>query len=227
VTVRRARTAALGAGLGAALAAVSPPVDALADGSLTGHMAQHLLLTMVAPPLIVVGSPVALLLRRLPRPAARRLVRAADTRPVHVLAQPAVGWAALVGVQLAIHLTGVFELALRDAPVHAAEHLALLGAALLFWRPLLGADPLPRLAPAAALAYLLAAMPANDVVGIWLMSSSGVEYPAYAGAGLADQHRAGVVMLAGSFVLAAAALRAAWAWVELDHRRTLLREGVR
>ncbi len=64
--------------------------------------------------------------------------------------------------------------------MHAAVHAALLGAALLFWRPVLGADPIRRLAPLAQVGYLLAAMPAGDVVGVWLVASAGVHYPAYA-----------------------------------------------
>jgi cytochrome c oxidase assembly factor CtaG len=223
---RRTRTALLAAGLLLAAAAVSPPVDAACDASLPAHMLQHMLLTMVAAPLVVIGSPISLALRALPRPAARRLAGLHRSRLLGAAAAPALAWALLPSAQIAIHVTPLFELAERSAPVHAAEHAALFGAALLFWRPLVGVDPPRRPHPAAQIAYLLAAMPANDVVGIWLMSSGHVQYTSYAAGGLAAQRQAGVVMLAGSFPLGAAALATAWSWVQREHLRTVLRERV-
>lgn len=222
---RRARSLALAAGLAAAAVTVAPPVDAVADRSLSAHMAQHMVLTMVAAPLIMIGSPVSLLLRRLPRPAARRLVAYAERSSwLRVLTAPLLGWGLLSALQLAIYLTPLFELAEQHPLLHAGEHLALFAAALLFWRPIVGADPLRRPSPVIQVVYLLTAMPFSDVIGVWLIASPHVVYPAYAAGGLADQRRAGAVMLAGSFVLGAAALAAAWSWVKLDDRRAVLRE---
>ena len=223
---RRTRTALLAAGLLVAAAAVSPPVDALCDPSLPAHMFQHMLLTMVAAPLIVIGSPISLALRVAPRPAARRLAGLHRSRLLRLAAAPALAWTVLPCLQLAIYATPLFELADRRAPVHAAEHAALFGAALLFWRPLVGVDPPRRPHPAVQIGYLLAAMPAGDVIGIWLMSSGHIQYASYAAGGLGAQRQTGVVMLAGSFVLGAAALTTAWSWVQRDHLRTVLRERV-
>lgn len=222
---RRRRTALLLAGAAVCLAAVSPPFDGRADATLTAHMTQHMLLALVGPALIQLGSPVLLALRFLPRRAARRAVRIGHGRALRLLAAPVLGGALLPALVLAVHTPALVDLAVRDPRVHAAEHLALVAAGLLFWRPVLGADPMRRLHPVAAVAYLLAAMPAQDVVGIWLMSSRGIEYPAYAGAGLAGQHRAGVVMLTGSFLLGGVALWHAWRWVQLDERRAALPRG--
>jgi putative membrane protein len=221
VTERRWRSLSLAAGITVAVLAVSPPVDERADATLTAHMAQHMLLGLVAPALVVMGSPLMLVLRRVPRPIGRRLVRVGHARWTLLLTAPLLGLVLLPSVQLVIHTTGLFELAVEHEPVHAAEHAVLFCAGVLFWRPVLGADPIPRLHPLAQIAYLLVAMPANDVVGVWLMSSRGIEYPSYAGSGLADQHRAGAVMLSGSFLLAAAAVSSGWRWVQLDHRRTV------
>jgi cytochrome c oxidase assembly factor CtaG len=210
------------AGAAVCLAAVSPPLDDRADATLSAHMTQHMLLALVGPALIQLGSPVLLALRYLPRGWARRAVRAGHSRPMRLATSPLLGWALLPALMFAVHTPALFDLAVRHERVHAAEHLALITAGLLFWRPVLGADPMRRLHPVAAVAYLLAAMPAQDVIGIWLMSSRGVEYPAYAAAGLSDQHRAGVVMLTGSFLLGAVALWHAWRWVQLDERRAAL-----
>ena len=222
---RRARTGALAAGIAVACAAVAPPVDAVAGRTLAAHMLQHMLLTMAAAPLIVIGSPVALLLRHAPRRARSALARLGRRRTVHALGAPALGWTLLPVAQAAVYATPLLRVSERDEPVHAAVHGMLLAAGLLFWRPVLGADPMPRLAPLARVGYLLAAMPASDVIGVWLIASAGVHYPPDVTTGIADQRRAGVVMLCGSFVLGAAALAAAWGWVRRDELRTALREG--
>ncbi|MGN6379686.1 MAG: cytochrome c oxidase assembly protein [Gaiellales bacterium] len=221
---RRVRTMCLAAGVVLAVAAVAPPVDAVCDRSLPAHMAQHMLLTMVAAPLIVIGSPISLMLRLAPRAAARRMAGLHRSRLVRALAAPALAWTLLPAVQIAVYATPLFELADRSRPVHAAAHATLFGAALLFWRPLVGVDPPPRPHPALQIGYLLAAMPANDVIGIWLRSSGHVEYAAYAASGLAAQRQTGVIMLTGSFPLGAAGLATAWSWVQRDHLKTVLRE---
>ena len=221
---RRARTRCLACGLGLAAAAVCPPVDAMADRTLAAHMGQHMLLTMAAAPLVVIGSPLALALR-LARPgAARRMARLRTSRAVHLAASPLLAWSLLAGVQWLVYFTPLFELAERNQAVHAAEHLALFGAALMFWRPLVGVDPLHRLHPLAQVGYLLAAMPASDVIGIWLIFSTHAQYTGYAATGLADQQRAGEIMLAGSLPLGLTALTTAWRWAQRDHRRTLVAE---
>jgi cytochrome c oxidase assembly factor CtaG len=223
---RRARTAALAAGVTVAAVAVAPPIDAVADRTLAGHMLQHMLLTLAAAPLIVIGSPVALALRRSPRPARRALAGIGRNRAAHMVAAPALGWALLPAVQVVVYTTPLLRISARNDAVHAGVHAALLGAALLFWRPVLGADPIRRLTPLPRVAYLLAAMPASDVVGVWLVASAGVHYPATVTAGLGDQRRAGAIMLAGSFVLGVAALRCAWRWVRRDELRAAVLERV-
>ncbi len=221
---RRARTLSLAGGLVLAAAAVCPPADALADRSQAAHMAQHMTLTMLAAPLVVIGSPLALALRLLPASAARRMTRLRSSRTIARAASPVAAWALLPAVQAIVYLTPVYDLAERDDAVHAAVHLALFGAALLFWRPLVGVDPLHRLHPLAQVGYLLAAMPASDAVGIWLMFSTHVQYTGPSAQGVDDQRRAGAIMLAGSLPLGLAAFSTAWRWVERDHRRTLLTE---
>ena len=89
------------------------------ESSLSAHMAQHLLLGLVAPLLLAAGAPVRLALAASRR---RRWVRALHALPL----RPAVGWAAFTAVMLGTHLTGWYELALENPFVHALEHLAYL-----------------------------------------------------------------------------------------------------
>jgi cytochrome c oxidase assembly factor CtaG len=221
----RARGLVLLAGGLLAVVAISPPAHGLASHSLTAHMVQNLLVSLLAPALVVIGSPLLHVAARPPTPRTQLMLRIAGGRTAALVTAPLLGWALLPVAQLVLHTTPLLELGVRNEWLHLAELLVLFACGLLFWRPVLGADPLPRLHPLVAVAYLLAAMPANDVVGVWLMSSRGIEYASFAGAGLADQHRAGAVMLSGSFLLGAAALASAWRWVQLDHRRTTLGEA--
>lgn len=61
------RLASFAGGLLAVLVALASPVDAFGGLLLSAHMIQHLLLLMVAPPLLLLGQPVVPLLRGLPR----------------------------------------------------------------------------------------------------------------------------------------------------------------
>jgi putative membrane protein len=214
-----ARTAACLGGL-VALAGALIGADGAAHRTLTGHMAQHLALVFVAAPLLVLGSPIALGLRAAGA-RARRPLRAGT------LAHPLVGWAALPAVMAITHLTGIYELALRHDAVHVAEHVAYIAAAVLFWRPVLGADPVPhRPGFAGRVLYLMLAAGPLALAGVAMQESHRPWYPAYFGTGaLADQHDAGALMWAGGgLALAVITLAVAWSALLREHRRQVAYE---
>jgi cytochrome c oxidase assembly factor CtaG len=140
-----------------------------------------------------------------------------------------VAWAAFFGVLWGIHLTGWYEAALTNPAVHAGEHAVLLGTALLFWMPIVHADPVPsRLSHPARILYLFLAMPAMAFLGLAIAGADTVLYPAYAqaegvAAALADQQRAGAIMWVGTMFLIVPAL----AFVLLDWMRADEREASR
>jgi putative membrane protein len=214
-----ARSAAFLGGLVALLVALVG-LDAAADRTLVAHMAQHLVLVFIAAPLLVLGSPLALALRAAGLPA-RRLLRAP------ALAHPLVGWCALPAAMAVTHFSGLYELALRHPPVHVAEHALYLGAGALFWRPVLGADPVPhRPGVAGRVLYLMLAAGPLAVVGVAMESSTHPWYAAYAGPGaLADQRDAGALMwVGGGLALAAITMAVAWSGVVREHRRQVAYE---
>lgn len=208
-----ARTLSFMAGVVTLAVALLAPLES----SLSAHMAQHLLLGLVAPLLLAAGAPVRLALAASPR---RRWVRALHAVPL----RPAVGWVAFTAVMLGTHLTGWYELALRNPFVHALEHLAFLLAGLAFWIPLVAADPLPRApGPAARLVWLLAAMPPMGLVGAHLLSGS-VAYPSYPD--LADQRSAaGLMWGAGSLLMSAASVAIVFSALLREERRQRRREA--
>jgi cytochrome c oxidase assembly factor CtaG len=190
--------------LGAIAVALESPVDAGAATRFSVHMVQHLLLALVAAPLLVLARPVTLALQVATPQARRRLVLPLlRSRPVAVLTSPAVAWCGFALVMWATHFSPLYEAALTDPGLHALEHLAYLGSAVLFWSVVAGVDPGPaRLSPPARILYLFLAMPQMTFLGLAIYGARHVLYPAYGmgPAALADQRLAGALM-GGSGVL--------------------------
>jgi putative membrane protein len=226
----RRRTACFLAGLVVLAVALGSAVDARADALLSAHVFQHLLLTMVAPALLVAGAPLTLALRALHGAPRAELARVMRGRLASVVTRPAVAWSLFAVVMVGSHVPAVYELALRHAYVHVFEHALYLCAAVIFWTPLLAAEPLPhRLGSVGAFAYLVTAMVPMTLVGVWLLSSGRVAYTHYAGAGaLADQHAAGALMwVGGTMALVVALVAVAWTALAQEERRARSRERVR
>jgi cytochrome c oxidase assembly factor CtaG len=202
--VSRARTVLFMAGLAVVAVALQSPVDAGATTRFSVHMVQHLLLTLVAAPLLVLARPVTLALQAA-TPETRRqlLLPALRSRPVAVLASPPVAWCGFALVMWATHFSPLYEAALTDPGLHALEHLAYLGSAMLFWSVMAAVDPGPaRLSPPARILYLFLAMPQMTFLGLAIYGARHVLYPVYGSgpAALADQRLAGALM-GGSGVL--------------------------
>jgi putative membrane protein len=201
----RRRLAAGAGGLLVAGGALSPPAEAACTHSLTAHMLAHGALVCVAAPLLALALPPP------GRMGGRRL---------------AAAWAALAACQWIVYLGGVLPRSLAHDPLHGLVMAVLLGTALAFWRAVLAPDE----RPARRVAALLLAMPAGDAVAVWLMAADGPRYAHLAltegrAAALADQRRAAAVMLAGSLVLAAAALSLAWRAILAEDRDAERVEG--
>jgi putative copper resistance protein D len=215
-------------GLGVLVVALVSPVDAYADVSFSVHMAQHLLLTLLAPPLLALGAPVTLALRVAPPRAARGLSAALGSRPGIFLARPVVGWVLLVGVSYAVHLSSLFDAALRSSGVHAFEHALWLGVALIYWWPIVGRDPSPHpVRYPVRLLSLFLLMPAMSFLAVAIYTGGAPMYATYAslpapwGPGaLASQRDAAVMMwLVGNLGLVVAMLIVAGSWKRDDDAR--------
>ena len=87
------------------------------------HMVQHILLVLVAAPLIALAAPITLLLRvATPRRRRRWILPVLHSRVVRVLAFPVVAWLLFAGVMWASHFSPLFDAALEDPLVHDLEH---------------------------------------------------------------------------------------------------------
>ena len=183
-----ARLGAFLAGLAAVFVAVASPLDAFAALLLQVHMAQHLLLMMVAPPLLWLGAPATPLLRGLPHSVAKLwlgpfLAAPGLQRAAGALVHPLVSWTLFAVTVLAWHLPGPYQLALRSPAWHQAEHLSFLAAGLLFWFPVVQPWPSVVAWPRwTMIPYLLLADVLNTVLSAFFAFSDRVIYPAYAAA---------------------------------------------
>jgi putative membrane protein len=175
------------------------PLHDLSDVYLfSAHMVQHLLLTLVVPPLLLLGTPEWMADRLL-----APLVRRGPTRwVVRTLARPVPGLAAYTAALALWHLPVAYELALRVHAWHVVQHLSLMAAAGVAWWPILSPSALaPRLHYGAQILYVFALGLPMTVVAAMITGAEELLYPWYAGAPrlfdltpFADQRLGGVIM---------------------------------
>jgi putative membrane protein len=226
---KRWRGAAFYGGLATLALAVSSPIDAYAGRLFWVHMVQHVLLMMVAPPLLLIGRPWPRLSRPLPlglrRPLVRTVLAGPTLSPVRGalrwLAAPLPSFVLFNGTLLVWHLPVLYDLTLRDGPVHDLEHALFFGTAVLFWAHLVpGAAGRPQLSDGARAIYGTAALLVSWVLAVVIGLAQEPLYSAYASLGqrpgglsaLSDQQlAAGVMWVPGSvpycIVLVVVALR--------------------
>jgi cytochrome c oxidase assembly factor CtaG len=214
-------------GLGIMTAALASPL-AVYDGALFSvHMVQHLLITLVAAPLLALGAPVTLALRASSPGIRQRASAILRGRVVRVATNPLLSWVLFAGVIILTHFSVLYDAALEIEVVHLLEHAVLIGSAMLFWWPIVGLDPSAhRLSHPVRLVYLLLSMPVQAFVAVAIYSSGKVLYEHYetlqrswGPEPLDDQRAAAVVMWVGGDGLVLVALVIiVLAWMRYDDR---------
>lgn len=192
---RGVEVVALAGALVALLVVLNGPVHELSDRYLfSAHMLQHLVLTLVIPPLLLAATP-AWMIDALLRPSWLARLTRALTRPLLALTVYAV---ALIGW----HLPAAYGLALEVHPWHIVQHLTLMATATIAWWPVLGRSLVaPRLPYAAQILYLFAFGLPMTMVAAMITGAERLLYPFYAAAPplvswspLVDQRLGGVLM---------------------------------
>ena len=227
--VPRYRHWAWAGGLTAVVIALLSPVETYSGALLTVHMLQHLLLQFVAAPLLLLAASVTLVLRGVNQDMRRTLLAVLHSRVVRVLTFPLLAWFLFAAVNWGWHFSDLYDYALEVEWVHVLQHATLFGVALLFWFPVIGADPGPwRLPYPVRLFYLFLAMPQNSFLGVAIMNAGAILYPHYATLQrdwgpdpLVDQQAAGTLMWVwGDLTFLLAMLLVIVAWVRQEERRT-------
>lgn len=227
----RLRIAAFFAGIVFVFVALCSPVETLGDTIFSMHMAQHIILMMAAPPLLVWSHPWPVF-RAAFSPywqqriahlwAAARLDRAAA-----FIMHPAIVWILFCGSFVFWHLPFPYDLGLSYELAHTLEHASFFLTALAFWTIIIEPSGNRRLSYAATLLYLVVTVVISDMPGALMVLSPRPLYPEHAAGAAAwgltpmqDQQLAGLIMWipAGAIYIAAAI----WLFVQLlqstEHR---------
>jgi cytochrome c oxidase assembly factor CtaG len=232
--VPRWRTAAFFAGLAAIVLALLSPVERYETALLSVHMVQHMLLQLVAAPLLLLAAPVTLALRVSPPAVRGRLLSVLHSRVLRVVTHPLVAWTAFVVVNWGWQFSPLYDLAAESTLVHYVQHAVYLGVALLFWWPIVAVDPAPRkLGFPGRAAYVALSIPQNSFLGITLMNVQPSLYPHYwtqlrdwGPPFVQDLQIAGAIMWGmGAMAFVIALLLVLGAWMRSEERRTRRRES--
>jgi putative membrane protein len=195
------RRVALALGLVSLVAALVMP---LTHKLFAAHMAQHVLLLAVAPPLVVLSSPWTRLWQLLPR----------------ALTHPLVAWTLFNVTMVVWHVPVLYDLALRSGALHVLEHGLFFATGLLFWS---AAFDSARLASWWRIAYLTTGMLVGWLIALVLAFATSPLYSTYAAlphrpwglSELADQQiAAGVMWVPGSLAYTVAIIVFVYRWLE-------------
>jgi putative membrane protein len=192
-------------GIIALVLTLQSPLHHLADTVFfSAHMTQHLLLTLVVPPLLLMGTPEWLLRPVVDRPWVRALGR--------VKLYPVIAFAGFNLFFAYAHIPAIYDTLFGSDLAHRVTHVVLLLTATISWLPLISPVPdvLPRLSQPAQMLYAFAQSVPGGLVGSLLTLADQVLYRHYAGvpeqlgvSGLADQQLGGLLMwvVGGTFWL--------------------------
>jgi putative membrane protein len=186
--IRPWRAVAFAAALASTLAVLEPPVHGLADKYLWAHMTQHVVLMMLAAPLLLLAAPWMRIWRAFPlefrRPVARTLVLSRWWTPVRavarVVATPVGAWVLFNADMGLWHVPRLYDLTVRNQAVHDLEHFSFLVLGLVFWAQVIDSPPFHcRLDYPRRVAFLVLGGAAGWVLAVVLALAPSPLYAAY------------------------------------------------
>jgi putative membrane protein len=217
--VRRWEAGCFAAGIVALFVALVSPLDSLGGALFSAHMVQHMVLMLVAAPLLVLGNPQVAAIWALPRGGRRRVGRLArhpDVRGfVAVFANPLAAWLLHAAAVWAWHVPALYEATLDSELVHFAQHTAFFLTALLFWWAAVRMARRTRARHGLGIVYVFTTAAHTTVLSALLTFSTVLWYPIYENRTVAwgltpleDQQLGGLLMWvpAGMIYLVAALL---------------------
>lgn len=195
-TVSRAQVTWFVLGWLTLVGALVSPLDTLGDEFLfSAHMIQHMLIAVVAPPLLLLGVPTWLWDPLFKRSAAARWL-------ARWLAHPVVAFGLLEADIWLWHAPALYDLTLANDTIHVIEHLSFFVFGILFWIPCLEIHPaFPRMSKGFAILYLFVGCQPMVALGALITFASQPLYAPYVSAPrvwglspLSDQQLGGLIM---------------------------------
>jgi putative copper resistance protein D len=221
----RWRTGLFLAGLAVVVLATQSGIGAYDEVLFWDHMIQHLMLLMIAPPLLVAGQPFTLLLHASRNPLHTRAKRVMRSRAVTFLTWPPFGFIAYVATVVGTHLTSLTRVIQTNPALHNAEHVLYLAVGYLFFLPVLGREPIRwRLSYPIRILVLVLAMPVDTFTGLvlgyagtWFATGGTGPRPPGSPAPVEDVHWAGATMwIAGDAIMLAYIMLVVLMWSRDD-----------
>jgi putative membrane protein len=229
--VRRSQVRWFAAGVLVLVVALLSPLDTMGEQLFAAHMTQHMLLAVVAPPLLVAGVPELAILWVLPAGGRRRVTglfrrRSVLRRVWLALSAPAVAWLVHAAAIWAWHTPHLYTLALENDALHAVEHLSFVGTGALLWWAIVHPRGQRRSAYAVGILTLFATATQTGILGALLTLTHRVWIPAQsAGAAawgltpIGDQQLAGLIMWVPGGLLYVVAMSVLFLlWIETPGR---------
>ncbi len=225
------RIASFLAGIGVVFIALESPIDSVADALFSVHMVQHLLLLLVAPPLLVAGRPAMVWLWAFDV-AGRRAVasgwqRAGLLHTFRFLTRPLPAWVLLSAALMFWHVPWAYDLAVRNPLVHDMEHLCFLGFGLSFWTVVVAPYGRRVLDYGATMLYVISIGFEMGLIGAILTFAGHALYAVHAHTTatwgltpLQDQQMAGVIMwIPGNMIHLSTLCALFYAWFRASEQR--------
>ena len=235
--VRKLEVAAFLTGMWVLAISLLSPIHAAGGALFSLHMVQHVLLLVVAAPLLVLGRPLVVYLWALPPPLRKRVGRLLARPPARVtldtLGRPVVGWLLYAAIVWIWHLPTLYQAALLSEWVHALQHGTFVLAALVFWWAALEFGRRRSGGYGLGIIYFFTTALHGSAFGALLTFAREAWYPLYEGrtaawglTALQDQQFGGLVMwVPAGLVYLAAALIFLFLWVRASERAVRRREG--
>jgi cytochrome c oxidase assembly factor CtaG len=233
------RYAAFAAGIGILFAALISPFDALDDQLFSAHMVQHLVLLLIAPPLLIFGRPALACLWAFPLRARRALgrfwLRSGLQLAAHTLMSPIFVWILGSVILWFWHLPAPYGWALGNESVHAFEHVCFFVSSLMFWSLVLEPMGRRRMDYASTLLFVATFGVQNGLLGALLTFAGRPLYAAHlsttAAWGLTplqDQQLAGLIMWIPASLIHLTTLGILFVvWMQVAERRARLGAATR
>jgi putative copper resistance protein D len=214
------RTCSFMLGLAAIVVALQSPVATFTMEYFQAHVIQHLLLMVIAPPLLAMGAPMTLVLQTSSRRTKVRLLAVLNSRPFEVLTHPIPVWFLYYFSMFAFFLTFALNFAMEHMWVMDLVNLGFLFAATLFWWPIVGLDPVPhwKMSHGVRMANLLVGVPLESFLALALLSTTR---PAASMYSLSSTHAGAGILWVGAELFTFLALIPVFIqWIRFEERNT-------
>ncbi len=215
----RKRTVAFMAGLVALDAALQSPVATFTNDYFQAHVVQHLLLMVIAPPLLAMGAPMTLALQTSSRRTKVSLLRILNSRVFRAVSHPAPVWILYYFSMFAFFLTFALNFAMLHMWVMDLVNVAFFLVSTLFWWPIIAVDPIPhwQMGHGARLTSLLIGVPLESFLALAILSQTRPVASMYT---LGSTHSGAAILWIGAELFTLLALIPVFLqWVRFEERK--------